>query len=350
MCYTASECVYQPKNKPGLKPGAVEALTRRVAFLEQILLDHNGDVRVRYQDNSAIESGHIVVAAEADHATKEVAPHVEERARHAEPVPDDVQLSNPDEIPSREQEEESVAPTPSKRRLETPVAESWLFAVGDDDIAQYLPSQPLLEKVADFFCVSFHHWIPYIHKSRLQTRVRHGAYDSGLVLVLHALVAVALRHMDPNVLFLDSDQIRQQTRVSRMIVETHALRNVTVESLQALIMLVFDLHNDGQTQRAWPLIGSLTRTIEYLQLTIEPSTSQSGSLMTPVRLVRPSNDWTELEERRRLFWVIFLLDRFCSISTGWNTSLTADDVHRRLPADGGYFTREEPVITPYFGT
>lgn len=71
--------------------------------------------------------------------------------------------------------------------------------------------------------------------------------------------------------------------------------------------------------------------------------------MRPIRLVQPPHDWTEVEERRRLFWVIFLLDRFCSTSTGWNTSLTADDVHRRLPADGGYFTREEPVTTPYFG-
>jgi hypothetical protein len=77
--------------------------------------------------------------------------------------------------------------------------------------------------------------------------------------------------------------------------------------------------------------------------------SQAGALMKPVQLVQPSNDWTELEERRRLFWVIFLLDRFCSVSTGWSTSLTCDDVHRRLPADGGYFTREEPVTTPYFG-
>lgn len=29
--------------------------------------------------------------------------------------------------------------------------------------------------------------------------------------------------------------------------------------------------------------------------------------------------------------------------------MTSEDVHRRLPADGGYFTREEPVTTPYFG-
>lgn len=71
--------------------------------------------------------------------------------------------------------------------------------------------------------------------------------------------------------------------------------------------------------------------------------------MKPVQLVQPPTDWTELEERRRLFWIIFMLDRFCSVSTGWDTSLTSDDVHRRLPADGGYFTREEPVTTPYFG-
>jgi hypothetical protein len=71
--------------------------------------------------------------------------------------------------------------------------------------------------------------------------------------------------------------------------------------------------------------------------------------MRPVRLIQPSNDWTELEERRRLFWIIFMLDRFCSVTAGWDTSLTSDDVHRRLPADGGYFTREEPVTTPFFG-
>lgn len=33
MVQTATECVYNPKQKPGLKPGAVEALTRRVGKL-----------------------------------------------------------------------------------------------------------------------------------------------------------------------------------------------------------------------------------------------------------------------------------------------------------------------------
>jgi hypothetical protein len=318
-------------------------ISRRVAFLEGILLDEAGNIRPRYKDHDGTANGHAVPDEKPD-TVKACAPRVEEHAQSVAPTPEFNHVSQ-----SRSPEEGSGVSNPLKRRLEVPIAEDWLFPFEDVDIAQHLPSQPLLEKVADFFCISFHHWIPYIHKQRLQTRVRQGCQDPGHVLVLHALVAVALRHINPSVLYLDDDQILQQIRVSRMIVETHAMRNVTIESLQALIFLVFDLLNDGQTQRAWPLIGSLTRTIDYLQLTTEPSTSPSGSLMTPVRLVKPSNDWTELEERRRLFWVIFLLDRYCSVSTGWNTSLTADDVHRRLPADGGFFTREEPVTTPYFG-
>jgi hypothetical protein len=67
--------------------------------------------------------------------------------------------------------------------------------------------------------------------------------------------------------------------------------------------------NDGQSRKAWPLIGSLTRTVDYLQLTVEPTASQFGALMNPLKLVKATEDWTELEERRRLFWVIFLLDR-----------------------------------------
>ena len=41
--------------------------------------------------------------------------------------------------------------------------------------------------------------------------------------------------------------------------------------------------------------------------------------------------------------------RYTSAHTGWNTSLTSEDVHRRLPADGEYFTREIPVQCPFFG-
>ncbi|KAI8263700.1 Tropolone cluster transcription factor tropK [Colletotrichum sp. SAR11_239] len=51
-------------------------------------------------------------------------------------------------------------------------------------------------------------------------------------------------------------------------------------------------------------------------------------------------DWSSYSMR---WWLVLF------VTTGWNTSLTSDDVHRRLPADGGLWHKEESVITPYFG-
>jgi hypothetical protein len=130
---------------------------------------------------------------------------------------------------------------PLKRKLEQPSVQIWLSAIDDAHIAEHLPSQPLLLKVVTFFKASFHHWIPYIHKQRLETKVSSdGIRNDGIDLVLHALVAVSLRHMDPNEIFMDEDQIRQQTRISHTIVETYGVRALSIESLQALIFIVFD--------------------------------------------------------------------------------------------------------------
>ncbi len=40
---------------------------------------------------------------------------------------------------------------------------------------------------------------------------------------------------------------------------------------------------------------------------------------------------------------------YLCVRSRWNTSLTADDVRRRLPADGFLWHKEEAVLTPYFG-
>lgn len=112
---------------------------------------------------------------------------------------------------------------------------------------------------------------------------------------------------------------------------------------------------NGHGSRAWSIVGALTRTVEYLQLTTEQDHPRRRPLLSPAESLVPASKcgWVEVEERRRVFWNIFNLDRFCSVSMGWNTSLTSDDVHRRLPCDVELWHREdsaqdEEIITPYF--
>lgn len=53
-------------------------------------------------------------------------------------------------------------------------------------------------------------------------------------------------------------------------------------------------------------------------------------MLSPPRLAPPS-DWTELEERRRVFWMAFLNDAQGSIATGWNSIIRTKDVSSSLP-------------------
>lgn len=74
---------------------------------------------------------------------------------------------------------------------------------------------------------------------------------------------------------------------------------------------------DGETDKAWSIIGSLTKTVQYLDLSVEETdVDERGSLLSDLPKLAAPKLWIEEEERRRVFWSIFLLDRFCSITTG----------------------------------
>lgn len=106
---------------------------------------------------------------------------------------------------------------------------------------------------------------------------------------------------------------------------------------------------NGNASRAWSLVATLTRTVEFTQLSREHHEDQRQFVCRPFTSIEPARNWTEEEERRRVFWCIFLLDRFCSITMGWNTGLKSVDVHQRMPSDGGLWRREISGLTPYLG-
>ncbi|KAL2129552.1 hypothetical protein VTI74DRAFT_7617 [Chaetomium olivicolor] len=115
----------------------------------------------------------------------------------------------------------------------------------------------------------------------------------------------------------------------------------------------FDTIGSGRGPSSWSIVGSMTRTVEQLQLSVEDEDLPPPSrvLIKRMAFLPPCRNWSETEERRRVFWNTFLLDRFCSIATGWNLSLTSADVKRRLPCEGDLWEAGEPLETPtpYFG-
>ncbi|KAI6782634.1 uncharacterized protein J7T54_003647 [Emericellopsis cladophorae] len=311
-----SPCVYDlKKNKPGIKAGAVGSLSRRVEVLEQALLERPSNSSCcdiapteRPENGTPNVVGVLsMLAAELQklNATRrwDRTPAQANTSRyHATASPSGTNGS----VRSNFERNSEISPhtchappAPKRRRVDScgnpNVDVSFSLDENLDSSISSLPDAKLLEEVISIYFDRVQPWIPILHETHFRQRVQNHDELPQLVIVLHAMIG------------------------------------------------------NGEASRAWSVIGSLTRTVEYLQLSVEDDSHAKTSLLKPLPMVKRPQNWTEEEQRRRVFWTIFCLDRFCSVTTGWNTSLTSDDVQRRLPADGGTWHKEEGVTTPYFG-
>lgn len=76
----------------------------------------------------------------------------------------------------------------------------------------------------------------------------------------------------------------------------------------------------GLSASPWSLVAIISRKIDALQLYSEEPMRREGFsdyFSRPAPTLEAAHAWLEVEERRRVFWAAFLMDRFCSITSGY---------------------------------
>ncbi|KAF4984321.1 hypothetical protein FZEAL_472 [Fusarium zealandicum] len=363
-----SPCVYEPKkSKPGMKPGVIESLNRRVEALESTVYDdarQAGSAAAAPQPSetpqligafsSLIQELRSLVSSSQPAISPNglVPPLAPRNEANTAPLPLSSPVNELHDDNCRQVTSNGHGQPRKRRRVDScgnPNIELASQLVGLQSTSSQLPPPELLEDIINSYFNLIQPWMPILHETRFRGRLYSHEQLPSLSILLHAIVVAAVRFVDCDERELSMHQVELWVSRSRSIVVLSAMDGLSVENLQALSIIAFSDMGSGDVSRAWPIIGSLTRTVEYLQLSVEADDRQEMPLLKPLPTINPSQNWTQDEERRRVFWNIFNLDRLCSVMTGWNTSLTSDDVRRRLPADGGLWHKEETVLTPYFG-
>ncbi|SPN99267.1 related to C6 transcription factor [Cephalotrichum gorgonifer] len=354
-----SPCVYDAKkSKPGVKAGAIESLNRRVEALENVALENSRQGSSRDQPPAAPTDTQQIIGAfssliqelrglvssarappsqqGSSVSPRNLGPVAATPAPYTSPPENGYTFRDPTHVQSH----------PRKKRRVDSCGNPNIELTGQlEELANdstNLPPPAFLEEIIDAYFNIIQPWIPILHETYFRRRIDNDEERPELVVLLHAIVVAAARFVDSPGRGITGQEVELWTSRSRRIVKTSAMEALSVENLQALIIIAFNDMGNGDMSKAWPVIGSLTRTVEYLQLSVETDDRQEKPLLRPLLSIPPAHNWTQEEERRRVFWTIFALD-------SWNTSLTSDDVRRRLPADGGLWHKEDPVTTPYFG-
>lgn len=229
-----------------------------------------------------------------------------------------------------------------RRRLDS--SQHYRQSMHDD-----LPPQDVMEALLMKYFATVHHWIPTLHERRFRARLKDDSESQSLTVILHGIVLTTLKHVDYTALSLEPVEVDEYIRQSTAHVIDAAMDNLSIENCQALIMLCFERMGTGDWNKVFPLLASLVRTVDYLGLTIEPDERRPKALLPPLGILKDSSSNAETEERKRVFWNAFLLDRMVSISSGFSTGFTSDNVSRQLPCNGGIWRRNEESRTPYFG-
>ncbi|KAF5004596.1 hypothetical protein FDECE_8926 [Fusarium decemcellulare] len=232
---------------------------------------------------------------------------------------------------------------PKRRRIDAPQEDSSVANSTEDSTKRSLHLPPgIVEDVVHQYFDRIFYWIPVIHHPRFKEEVKQERGMTRLGVILDAMLVATLRFIDLRKYHLSAENARYIIEEKRNSVILSTMSVPSIENLQALVILAFTTIGAGDSPKAWSIIASLTRTVEYLQLNYEEAKRSKRPFVEPLSPITKAVDWVQEEERRRLFWNVFNLDR-------WGTSIKDDEIRRRLPANGTYWYAEMPVVCPFLG-
>lgn len=370
-------CEYRERKKPGLRAGYGRELEGRLDRLENAL---ESQQQLLHQLAASLPSqqnvDHSPMAAHVSHAPLQEAPLYMQRPPQFRAATSTLDAKSPQNygthrhstnglytsqqpplarMQSTSSAHDSYAPTDPP--LEAPslnipgTAQNGVVTTAPDGD---LPPYDLLYALVDLFFKHINTWCPILHRQTTRDALfGSSGLDEADRILLHAMVATTLR-------FSTDARLNEPARSqyhdrSKQKVLLYGLENSSVKSLQALVILALDIVGSSNGPPGWNLLALITRSVVQLGLAVETtSTSVSPlypSIYTLRAMVLPDpRDFIEDESRRRLFWMVYLLDRYATIATAFDFALDDKEIDRKLPCRDDLFARNQTVDTRFFVT
>ncbi|KAK1728845.1 fungal-specific transcription factor [Colletotrichum acutatum] len=391
-------CEYKERKKPGLRAGYGRELEQRLDKLEEILRTHSEILQATLTSNQhhgvAPSIRNSNPSLPSDHGTPRETnalfrPSESHRTPQAETA---LFLQKPSSYPSTSQSMEfgMPPPTPSMHEFQGQMPMTSMAAppshitamshpssaaqeyygtnqtqLHSPDVAmaqsqtstapdQELPPYDLLYALVDLYFKHINTWCPILHrKTTLDSLFGPSTLEETDRILLHAIVATTLRYSTDSRLTEESRQ--HYHSISKQRVLLYGMENSSVKALQALVILALDLVGSSNGPPGWNIMALITRSVVQLGLAVE-STSFSvspnfTSIYTLRAMILPEpKDFIEEESRRRLFWMIYLLDRYATLATAFEFALDDKEVDRTLPCRDDLWIKNQKVETRWFRT
>ena len=169
------------------------------------------------------------------------------------------------------------------------------------------------------------------------------------IILLHAVLATTMRFFDSS---LSDDEKGLHRTKSAEIVKSYGMEHSSITVLQAMVILALDIVGSESGPPVWKFLAVVTETAIHLDLAVDkyiPDEPDEKMISTMIGvIITPGTSWLENECRRRLFWMIYLLDRYARVVTAFDFQLDEANIARRLPCKDIYYEQDKKKDTRWF--
>ena len=212
-----------------------------------------------------------------------------------------------------------------------------------------LPPYEALCSLVDLYFKHVNTWCPILDRNTIfDTLFKSMPPNEPDRILFHAIVVTSLRFSKE--LRLTPEAQKKYYSISKQKVQLYGLENTNVRALQALVIISLDALGTSNGPQGWNLLALIARNITQLglgvdkKITIAPATYPSSRTLNTFSLPQ-AKSWIEDEERRRLFWMVYILDRYATIDTPFEFVLNEKQTGRALPCRYDLFSKNQPVET-----
>ena len=114
-----------------------------------------------------------------------------------------------------------------------------------EDLATQLPPKHVLDAIFKAYFKYIHPWLPCVHQNTFEARLIHPEEAKKLTVVIHAMICAAMKHLRLENIQIEEEERGRQVRASRDAVIRMAMTSMSVESVQALVIIASDYVCDG---------------------------------------------------------------------------------------------------------
>lgn len=189
-----------------------------------------------------------------------------------------------------------------------------------------LPELPVLLDLIDIYFDRIYQFVPVLHKQKLITAVKASDVTAAPDVLLFALAAIAARHHpDPRVRERKDSWFNE---ARTLIAKYMHSREQSLPTVQASTLIIYQATVDTEFSTVWIMLGEAWRKAVAIGW---GQCDGSEGIRMPAMGIDVPMSWIEMEEIRRVVWVLYLNDRGVCSTVGLEHAIDDRRLRVNLP-------------------